>query len=67
VDGLGLGLFITKELVTAHGGSITASSVVGQGAIFIMRLPLVGAEDHHAPASARVSERKPTSRRSRTQ
>jgi two-component system, chemotaxis family, CheB/CheR fusion protein len=66
VDGLGLGLFITKELVTAHGGSITASSVVEQGAIFIMRLPLAGAEDHHAPASARVSERKPTSRRSRT-
>ena len=70
VEGLGLGLFITKELVTAHGGSITASSVVGQGAIFTVRLPLVGAEDHHAPASARVSERKPrksTSRRSRAQ
>jgi two-component system CheB/CheR fusion protein len=67
VDGLGLGLFITKELVTAHGGTITAASVVGQGAIFTVRLPLIDPEGLHAPARTRVSERKPTSRRSRTQ
>ena len=52
VDGLGLGLFITRELVTAHGGSITASSVVGQGATFTVRLPLCDPEDDQARASA---------------
>jgi len=52
-DGLGLGLFITKELVTAHGGTITATSVAGQGATFTVRLPLRGAENPPARASAR--------------
>jgi two-component system CheB/CheR fusion protein len=52
VSGLGLGLFITKELVTAHGGSITASSVVGQGATFTVRLPLCDPKDDQARASA---------------
>jgi two-component system CheB/CheR fusion protein len=41
-DGLGLGLFITKELVTAHGGSISVSSVEGEGTIFTVHLPLPG-------------------------
>ncbi len=41
-DGLGLGLFITKELVTAHGGSISVSSIKGEGAIFTVQLPLHG-------------------------
>ncbi|MGZ3581465.1 MAG: chemotaxis protein CheB [Ktedonobacterales bacterium] len=64
-DGLGLGLFITKELVTAHGGSITATSVVGQGAAFTVRLPLRGAEDHQTDARGRVSKRKPSGLRTR--
>jgi two-component system CheB/CheR fusion protein len=51
VDGLGLGLFITKDLVTAHGGSITVSSVVGQGATFTVRLPLCDPEDDQARAN----------------
>lgn len=65
VDGLGLGLFITKELVTAHGGSITASSVVGQGATFTVRLPLLSARGSPAQASAQSSEGKPSSVRTR--
>ena len=64
VDGLGLGLFITKELVTAHGGSITATSVIGQGTTFTVRLPLSGEEDRQAHASARVSARKASGARS---
>ena len=39
--GLGLGLAIVKHLVDAHGGSITADSVDGRGATFIVRLPIV--------------------------
>jgi PAS domain S-box-containing protein len=41
--GLGLGLAIARHLVEIHGGSISASSEgPGTGAIFTVRLPLVG-------------------------
>ncbi len=37
--GAGLGLTIARRLVEAHGGSIEAASVVGQGSRFFIRLP----------------------------
>lgn len=37
--GLGLGLWITSELVTAHGGTIQVESPPNQGAVFTIRLP----------------------------
>jgi signal transduction histidine kinase len=36
---LGLGLFIVKEVVNAHGGSITVVSNVGDGTTFTVELP----------------------------
>jgi signal transduction histidine kinase len=39
--GLGLGLYITKELVTLHGGTIAVESHEGAGTLFIIRLPLM--------------------------
>src|SRR5262249_20739233 len=38
-QGFGLGLYITKGLVEAHGGSVTVDSVIGVGSTFVIRLP----------------------------
>lgn len=38
--GLGLGLYICRELITAHGGTITVHSTWGRGTTFTVRLPL---------------------------
>jgi len=40
ISGLGLGLFIAKEIVQGHSGSIHLESVVGGGSKFIVDLPL---------------------------
>ncbi|HZI15415.1 MAG TPA: HAMP domain-containing sensor histidine kinase [Myxococcus sp.] len=38
--GLGLGLYIVRQIVEASGGTIAAASVPGQGATFTVELPL---------------------------
>ncbi len=38
--GLGLGLFIVRRIVAAHGGKVSVESTEGQGATFVMELPL---------------------------
>jgi PAS domain S-box-containing protein len=39
-NGLGLGLWITKKIVEAHGGTVLAESELDKGSTFIVRLPL---------------------------
>lgn len=37
--GLGLGLYITRQLVEAHGGSLRVESTPGEGSMFTVELP----------------------------
>ena len=50
--GLGLGLFLSREIVDAHGGAIQVESSPGEGSTFAVRLPrnLAGFDEAQPPA-----------------
>jgi signal transduction histidine kinase len=56
-NGLGLGLYICKDLVTRQGGRIWAKSVQGQGSTFSITLPICSLSALLAPA---FSEERPS-------
>ncbi|RKH01655.1 response regulator [Corallococcus carmarthensis] len=39
-EGLGLGLYLAREIAAAHDGTLSVKSALGQGACFELRLPL---------------------------
>ena len=40
IGGMGMGLFVVKEIVSRHGGTVEVRSVENQGSTFTVRLPL---------------------------
>jgi signal transduction histidine kinase len=52
--GMGLGLWIVKRVVTAHGGTVTLDSAPGDGACFTVTLPLEAAAAPPVLTSAEV-------------
>lgn len=44
-EGTGLGLFISRRTVEAHGGTLTYEPTPGGGATFVVRLPMPPGED----------------------
>jgi CheY-like chemotaxis protein len=49
VPSLGLGLWVSRQIVEEHGGTIRAESASGQGATFIVTLPRAPAAKPKAP------------------
>jgi signal transduction histidine kinase len=56
-EGAGLGLYITRQLTEAMGGTVTVSSVVGEGSTFRVTIPRVPPDETTTPAPRSAAER----------
>lgn len=45
-EGIGMGLYASKVMIEANGGTITATSVLGQGSTFTIQLPIIQQEQN---------------------
>lgn len=59
--GLGIGLALVQQLTKLHGGKVEASSVLGQGSEFVVRLPMAPT-DASRPPSPITETGQPTTR-----
>ena len=60
IHGSGLGLSLVKQIVSACGGKVDVTSVIGQGSTFILSLPLADNSLKTAKATNQISEMKET-------
>jgi signal transduction histidine kinase len=56
ISGMGVGLYVVKEIVSLHGGDIEVTSTEGQGSTFMICLPQYEPVNETSPASV-VSQR----------
>jgi signal transduction histidine kinase len=50
-SGLGLGLYVVREIVKAHNGMVTARNLPEGGACFTVRLPILSEPPSQKPTS----------------
>ncbi len=50
ISGMGLGLYITREIIESHGGNIEVQSTPGKGSVFTIHLPLEYNDVHASSA-----------------
>jgi signal transduction histidine kinase/DNA-binding response OmpR family regulator len=51
ISGLGVGLYVVKEIVELHGGTVEVTSDIGSGSTFRLRLPVLKEADMRAAES----------------
>jgi signal transduction histidine kinase len=49
ISGMGIGLFVVKEIMTLHGGTVAVASQEGQGSTFTICLPIAAAAPEAQP------------------
>ena len=54
ITGTGIGLYLTKKLVEMHSGKISVSSELGKGTVFVIGIPINGADNDLV--EARISD-----------
>jgi signal transduction histidine kinase len=51
LSGMGIGLYVVREIVTLHGGTVGVESCEGEGSTFTVCLPLDAAAGRTSPAA----------------